>query len=639
MFKSFKSAHFLMTEVLVFSIFSLITVGVGQELETTGDSRQISSSEDGTPRSVVESFEPIRVASNELILVDRQVQDGGSDIPAILQKPSQNRPQVVEQRRADIRTLIPDQQPSKTQSTIQVPLINSNLQAPIASQSSTGVNRSSTGIIPPKRINQNGQNNFGNYQPAIPIKPVSLQHKAAKIDSRIEMPAYLNLNQPANIKLTIVNNGDVAAPSVKVLADIPAHAKFVRSNPAPLRMDGQRYEFQLFDLAAQQSREISIELVPTEKKPIDMAAEIVVENAQRFSVSVREPKIKLNLQGPAEVKLGQSINHKVILENVGDGLAERVSLEAVFPNQLRLAQKSGLVIPTIEPGQKIEIEMPSQATSAGNGEILVSIAGNGMETQVGKAGIRVLQPELEIAASGPQLNFVNREGVYSIDLKNAGEVNATNVAISLKVPRGLKVTTISHEAKVDAKTNTLTWNFEQIPSNTERSIKFIAVATEAGQQDCIFTINTVETTAKTIHLSTNVVTRPELNVKIVNLSGPIQVGGKTEFMITVENSGSSLANDVTVKLELPEALVPDRQNGVEIISLGNAMTFETKKLQPGQKKEFRITAVASEPGEHVVRSILTSSSSARQITSEAVIYVYELNQSRVSESVPPAVIR
>ncbi len=635
----FKSANFLMTTVLVLSMVSPTTIGFGQELETAGDGRQISSRQDDMPRSVVESFEPIRVASNELILVNRQAQDEGSGIPAILQKPVQTRPQVVEQRRADIRTFQPEPQPGKTQSATQAPLINSDLQAPLSSRTPTSGNRSSTGIIPPTHLNNDGQNNFGNYRPSNPIKPVSLQRKSAKIDSQIEMPAYLNLHQPANIKLTIVNNGDVAAASVKVLADIPAHAKFVKSNPAPIKMNEQRYEFQLFDLAAQQSREISIELIPTEKKPIDMSAEIVVENAQRFSVSVREPRIKLNLQGPAEVKLGQSINHKVLIENIGDGLAERVSLEAVFPNQLRLARKTGLVIPTIEPGQKIEIEMPSQAMSAGNGEISVSISGNGIETQVGKTSIRVLQPELEIAASGPQLNFVNREGVYTIGLKNTGEANATNVAISLKVPRGLKVTTISHEAKVDAKTNTLTWNFEQIPANTERSVKFIAVATEAGQQDCIFTINSVETTAKTIHLATNVVTRPELNVKIVNLSGPIQVGGKTEFLITVENSGSSLANDVTVSIELPEALVPDRQNGVEIISLGNAMTFETEKLQPGQKKEFRFTAVASEQGEHVVKSILTSSSSTRQITSEAVIYVYELNQSRVSESVPPAVIR
>jgi hypothetical protein len=472
-----------------------------------------------------------------------------------------------------------------------------------------------------------------------PGKAISVEKSAPRIDTEVELPAYINLNQPAKMRIKLRNSGDSTAAIVKLTAMIPEHVRFTGSDPEPSKVEGQLYEFQLFEFEARQSREIIIDMVPIEKKPIDIGTEIVIENAQRFTVSVREPQIKIDLQGPTETKLGSNITHRVVLENVGDGIAENLSLEGVFPSHLRTDKTKNQVIPSLQPGQKLEVELYSLAVDSGQTELMINISGLGIENQTVRSDLKILRPELEIAVVGPQVNFLNRDGVYSLTLSNIGEMDATEVAIELKMPAGMKVTTINQQAELDQKTGALMWKFDRIAPKSEQTIKFITVATQPGNQECKFMVRSKETIDKAINLATNVVARPELNMSVQNQSGPVQVGGKAQLLVVVENTGSSKAEDINVQVELPDSLTANNQDGVDLLSLGNNLSFDAASLQPGQKREFRITAVASQPGEHLVRSILRTRGSERPIASEGSVFVYEVNQSRVSDALAPAVIR
>jgi len=585
---------------------------------------KVSYDENGKPISVMEAFEPIRVADNTVNTVRRP--RSNDDVPAILSAPATQRPVVFERRDNSPTGQYPAAAPTPHQ-TIQPPVLG-----PIPQQ------RQALPASFPNTRNTPQQANH-EFRPTAPTNPMSVQRSAPKIDTQIELPGYINLNQPAKMRIKLLNAGESSAAAVKLMAQLPEHVRFIGSNPQPSKVEGNLYEFQLFDFAAKQTREIIIDMVPTEKKPIDIGTEIVIENAQRFTVSVREPKIKIALQGPTETKLGSNITHRVLLENIGDGIAENLSLDAIFPSQLRCAKKNNLVIPSLEPGQKVEVEMPSLVTGSGQTELSVNLSGVGIENQTVRSGIKIFQPELEISAVGPQINFLNREGIYSITLNNVGEIDATAVAIELKVPAGMKVTTISQQAKLDPQTGVLQWNFDRISPKAEQTIKFMTLATQQGTQDCVFIVRSKETKDKTIFLTTNVVTRAELNLTVQNQSGPVQVGGQAQFVVVVENTGSSKAQDITVQVELPDALTADKQDGIDVLSLGNNISFETKSLEPGQKREFRFTAIASEKGEHVVRTILRTTTSERQIASEGSIFVYEVNQSRVSDALAPAVVR
>ena len=82
--------------------------------------------------------------------------------------------------------------------------------------------------------------------------------------------------------------------------------------------------------------------------------------------------------------------------------------------------------------------------------------------------LTVLQPELQISASGPNMTFVNRDGIYAIQIDNTGQVDVTDVQLDFQVPAGFEVTTVSREAQLDTETGSLLWFYERIVGQLTR---------------------------------------------------------------------------------------------------------------------------------------------------------------------------
>jgi len=161
--------------------------------------------------------------------------------------------------------------------------------------------------------------------------------------------------------------------------------------------------------------------------------------------------------------------------------------------------------------------------------------GKGSKTDPTKAELRVAQPELRIATVGPDMNFVERDGIYTITIDNAGEVDVNNVQVEFAIPGGVKVNTISRPAKMDARRNTLTWNFEKIDAATQQVIQIKSIANEEGEKISSITIDSDETTEKTISLTTMIVTRADLSIRMKTVGGPVQVGTPTDFIVYSSN--------------------------------------------------------------------------------------------------------
>jgi hypothetical protein len=302
-------------------------------------------------------------------------------------------------------------------------------------------------------------------------------------------------------------------------------------------------------------------------------------------------------------------------------------------------QSSDPVIPIIEPGNSVSVTYQSLALAPGQVQLKVDAQAEGVEPKQVAMDFRIFQPELRVSAAGPKLNYVARDGIYTISVDNTGEADVTNIEVSLAVPNGMNVTTISRKARVDAEKGTLTWVYPRISSNSTERIQLKATAVTEGVQVCNIQVSSNETPAKEIKLLTQVVTRADLSVRIKNLTGPVQVGGKAEFLVEVENQGSRTANDVNVQIALPESLMPIDKNKVSIDQSENGIAFSEPEVAPGQKVSFKFTAVGVVEGEHVVRSILKTAGSQRQLVSEDVVLVYEVAESRVSESVSGTVGR
>lgn len=468
----------------------------------------------------------------------------------------------------------------------------------------------------------------------------SVKKSSSLVVTEIKSPKFVNVNQTARFVIKLRNQGMDAVENVRLIASLPAHTLLDSASPTPSHSDGQRFEFSVPGIEAKGVVEVSLDLVPTEKKPFEIATHVVVENQQQTSVSVRQPILSMELSGPRQANIGQIVTHELIITNEGDGIATDVNLETLFPAELEVLQQSTApVIAAIEPGKSIRVAYQSQAIVPGPVQLRINATADGDQTQQCALDFRVYQPELRISAVGPKLNYVNRDGIYTISIDNTGEVDVTNIQLSLAVPGGMKVTTISREAKVDGERGILTWSYPKISANTKERIQLKATAINEGMQVCNLEVSSNETPAKDIKLTTQVVTRADLSVRIKNLTGPVQVGGKAEFLVEVENQGSRSANKVNVNIALPESLMPVNDHKVSVEQAENGIAFVEPVVQPGQKVSFKFTTVGVVEGEHVVRSILQADGSLRQVISEDTVLVYEVDEARVSESLSGEVRR
>ena len=377
-------------------------------------------------------------------------------------------------------------------------------------------------------------------------------------------------------------------------------------------------------------------MVPTQKRALEIGTDILVENRHSIAVGVREPILQVRVEGPNKVNVGDVVEHVIMIENTGDGTAESVRLEAEMPDALRFTEQKGMkVAQSLAPGKTRKVIVKSIAQEAGMTDLsFVATAGN-IKSQLTSLDLKIIQPMLSVSLAGPRMNFVQRDGIYTIRLENSGEANVSNVKVKLDIPEGMKITTINRPAASNDKNQTLTWSFDQISAQATELIQLKAIATKPGQQICHVDVRSRENQPKQFRLATNVVTRAEINMNVRNQTGPVQVGEKAEFEVAIENTGSREANNVTVRVELPDTLMPVKQDGVTVDEFNRSFVFTKPNLEPGQKHEFTFAAVGAAGGEFVVRSVMENNNSQPNVIAEDTIFVYEVEEFRVSEALGP----
>ena len=297
-------------------------------------------------------------------------------------------------------------------------------------------------------------------------------------------------------------------------------------------------------------------------------------------------------------------------------------------------------IASIPPGKSVTVSYESQAIASGAIELTATAqTDDGLQPSATKAGIVVYEPKLQISAIGPKANFVNRNGMYTLNLENDGKVDVTDVRVALAVPEGMKITTISREADVDTENGILHWTFDRIPVGSTEQIQMMAIVTEQGEQVCNFVVDSHETAQKQIQLATAVSTRADVAVQLKNQSGPVQVGGNATFSVDLVNRGSREAVDVNVRIELPENMQAVPMDGQKVLIEGNTVVYVEPQISPGKSTAFQFTVQGQAPGEHLVRSVTQIAGSQRHTMAEDSVFVYAVDEARVSESLTPTVIR
>ena len=468
--------------------------------------------------------------------------------------------------------------------------------------------------------------------------PLNRSASTPIVTVEIGSPSEVNLDEETNVKFRLRNAGSRKVQEIAFAIELPSHAKFISAKPSPTSEQNGQLTYTVSDLAANKEREISVRVVPTEKLPMDFRTRMEVIDVNKTVVDVRQPKLLMTVNGPKQVNIGGETTHTVSIKNVGDGLARKVRLQGNFPDELRFLKQQGMSSPKdLKPGENLIVTIQSLAKLPGEVKLDFTAEGECVAANNVDAPLKISQPELKVLAVGPNMNFVDRDGIYSIKVDNSGEVDVSDVAVALAIPRGMEVTTINRQAKLDETSQTLTWKFESIKARSNETIQLRAVSKQPGEQVCRISVASNETRKSEFMLKTAIAARADLSIDMANNSGPVQVGSKATFDVNVVNKGSQSASDVEVVIELPPSLmaVAKDNTGVVVDEGKNSISFLSSQVKPGKKLSFTFTALGVAKGEHIVRSALKAGGSERRIIVEESVYVYETNESRVSENLKP----
>ncbi len=274
------------------------------------------------------------------------------------------------------------------------------------------------------------------------------------------------------------------------------------------------------------------------------------------------PQLIIEKFAPDELLVGKSAVWKTVVKNMGQTVANGVEIRDLVPRGTQLIETNppagkGMAgdliwkIGDLPPGKQVVVSMELMPLDEGK---VGSVAQVSFQTATSAEGV-VAKPQLALQTQGVREIGIGNSTELTIILSNPGTGTAKNVVLTENVPPQLQ-----HEAK----DSVLTYNVGDLKPDQTQTIRLKMTAIRAGKFANILTASADP--------SLNAESRFEMEVVAPKLT--MEVAGPTRrfleregaYKIKVTNPGTAPANNVALKVQLP--------NGLQFVSANNAGSFD-----------------------------------------------------------------
>ncbi len=455
------------------------------------------------------------------------------------------------------------------------------------------------------------------------------------VNVTVESPREINLGKAATFTVIVTNKGKSAAHDVVVVTSIPEHVELAETAPEPIEIAGRIARFRIGDLAPGATSRVTLVTIPRSTDPIKMNATTTFETATQSMVLVRQPALKLTAQVSPQAAIGSEVDWVIQVTNTGDGRADDI---VVTPNLVEgevqdKALQQAVKIGSLKPGETKEIQFTVIPTRRGT--LAASFKGSnpdGLESTE-ESSFQVLQAFLAVTAAGPTVQPLAREATYEIQVTNPGDAPAGSTMVVAKVPAGLQVTAAA-ENSYDHETRTLRWRITQVRPGDVVRLPFRAEGTAAGDQTLQIVAECEKIDDATTTHTISVISRPNLVVTVLNDQELTPIADPIGFKVTVINAGSKLAEDLKIRVAMPDGLKPIDSESYQVKD--GQIEFPAQKLASGEKVTLAFRALGNRVGEHRVRVLVSGSDLTGELAFEGSTYCYSNEEVPVSNATPGA---
>lgn len=236
-------------------------------------------------------------------------------------------------------------------------------------------------------------------------------------------------------------------------------------------------------------------------------------------------------------------------------------------------------IPVIEHGETITYTVGAEIHDLAQGDYVIP---NSVTTNIPSSNFSIVNTNVNpravlnlsklVSDSDESLSEVNtvqahhynqeeRRLTFQIDYSNTGDADANNVIVVDDLSEFadnnliLSVENVSGGGSFDSSTNEITWNVGLLPDGESGSFTFDLILTRHADQDRslinLASIDSDETDVITDQTTTNTIT-PQLQIQKTDNRNEASPADSLEYVITVSNSGTGEAFNISIEDTLPE---------------------------------------------------------------------------------------
>jgi|GEM_PF-1958667 hypothetical protein len=431
-------------------------------------------------------------------------------------------------------------------------------------------------------------------------------------------PPLLQVGSAARWQVRVTNRDNRSCGPVFLRTELPSWMELSDSKVSAGDIDRGEFKgesrlitWQLPGLPAGGVQHWTLTLVPQQNKSFDFQLEWSIRpSALSTPVRVVQPELNLDIDGPAEMVLGQTRLYTIRLSNPGNGAAHNVSVQ-LEPGNARQ------VIGTLAAGETRRMEIELNADRAGQLQITAFASGQGLQTVQSKQEVLVRRPELVVTVQGPESCFAGEPARYRVEIFNRGDAVAEDTAVHATLPLGARLL----GGDSNRRDNTIAWSIGDVAPGARRAFQFECLYSRAGNHPLHVRLsgNGVDPTADSV--TTRVQGIADLKLLVNDPQGPQRLSQLAVYELQIVNRGTRAARNVSVVGQFGHGVEPVKVVGGEAeLVPGQVLFAPIAVIQPGERVTLKIHAQANTVGRHKFRVLVQSEAPQTQLVQEEMTW-------------------
>jgi uncharacterized repeat protein (TIGR01451 family) len=368
-------------------------------------------------------------------------------------------------------------------------------------------------------------------------------------------PPVAKLGQPVTYQILVKNTSSCAVNDVVVRNRLPGGVTVQAAEPKPTTQDGVQV-WDLGTLQPRQEKRIDLQMLPEAKGDLSCQATVTFSGASAVRLRVREPKLAIKATAPDKVLLGDTVPVNITISNPGDGSADQVKVRAMLPEGLEHARGRTVEfdLGNLGPNENRSVQLVCLTKAGGPQKVDIAAAAEGNLKAQDGCTFDVILPQLDLAANGPHLRYLDRHAVYTFKVTNPGSAPASNVMVTDVIPSGFKFVNATSGGRHDFASRTVSWFVGDLTPGQSREMTMEVVAINTGDHRHLVTATAARGIKTEAQISTRVEGLSALLMELVDLDDPVEVGADTGYEIRITNTGSKTETNLQLVCTIPDKM-------------------------------------------------------------------------------------